>query len=121
LKRWRTLSTRSDQELQKQNERFISDVLAVLKSVAETVQEKTSYGYDQFVPLPYTYVHGLQDLSYLLYEKICRILGMERVGSPKVDYLVQREEALDIVAYGAFYVALLDMSVTREEEGEKGE
>ncbi len=59
-------------------------------------------------PIEKMFPHKTQDLTFMLTMKVSRILGAETLPEPERTKMV-REEAIDILNYAAFLVALIDL------------
>lgn len=85
------------------SEEFLSTYGQAMKDAQKIVDEHSNDGENDVVSIEQMFPHGPQDASFVLFQKISRILGYEKAGnSQKV-----LEEAYDIINYGAFLVALL--------------
>ena len=87
-----------------ETEEFLARYQAALDHAEKIVHDHDLRGENLVMPLPSTFPHGPPDLTFMLFNKICRVLGYEENG--KLDLV--KSEAYDIINYAAFLVALLE-------------
>lgn len=89
---------------------FLERFHEALEEARSEVDRHTEDGENEVVSLPEMFPHGTTDITFMLFTKICRILGYERANNfDKV-----RDEAVDIINYAAFLIAYLDITNSKE-------
>lgn len=86
---------------QGETEAFLRMYEDVLSEAIEKVKERAAQGRNNIISLPRMFPRGTDDLTLQLYMKSSRIVGAS-------DPTVLREEAIDIINYASFLVAMID-------------
>lgn len=84
-------------------DRLLKRYPSVLEEAAALIQAREDR--NRFLSLENMFPHGPQDLTFVVWMKAARILGLEAAGRLKE----VREEALDVLNYAAFLVGLIDL------------
>lgn len=82
--------------MQERQEAFLLAYEQAMSAALDIVQANGKLGRNDFRALPDMFAHGRKTVADLLYMKIARLIGTEEL-----------DEALDIINYAAFYVALI--------------
>lgn len=83
--------------------KFMQEYSKALVQAETIVNDHTTTGENNITSISGMYPHGSQDLTFMLYTKICRVLGYETQGN----HTLMLHEAEDIINYAAFLVVKL--------------
>lgn len=83
------------------NDKFLEAYHKALQDVQKIVDDHSKDGENEVFSIDQMYPHGIQDILFMIYHKVTRILGYHAKGN----HLKVIEELQDVINYAGFGIA----------------
>jgi len=87
--------------MSQENDKFLEMYKKALQDAQQIVEDHSNDGENEVFSIDQMYPHGIQDILFMIYHKVTRILGYHKKGN----HLKVVDELQDVINYAGFGLA----------------